>query len=271
MKNIDKELISKVKDKYLKDYLIEIDSKPLLSIEEEKDLIYKIMEGNKAARNYFIECNLRNVVNIAINYIDSGLDLQELIQAGNLGLVVAVNNLNLKREYKFSTHIAGRVRYYIIKAIKNKEYYFNIPSHMQEQIRVFNHTMKQMNILLGRTPSIEEIAIEMEITSLDAFELYQLSQGIDSLNINEQEIEFEEAALVDNKTPERLAVANDLLLYVLGLYDEARLTEKEKDIFKLRFGLYDGIPRTNKEISDIYGITHVRIHQIEEKTRKKNK
>ena len=167
----------------VKMYLKEIGERPLLSTEQERNLAIRLSEGDAKARELFIESNLRLVVYIAKRYVDRGLSFLDLIQEGNLGLIKAVDNYDISKSYKFSTYAIHWIRQAITRAIANKGRNIRIPVHMYSKVGLYKRTITKMEEQLGRSPTINEIANEMDLSISEVAKLHKLSEDTVSINV----------------------------------------------------------------------------------------
>ena len=247
-------------------YLSEMARRPLLSFEDEKKLAKKVAAGDKKARDVFIESNLKLVVNIAKYYLNSGMPLLDLIQEGNLGLMTAVDKYDVNRGYRFSTYASWWIRQAITRAIANKGRNIRIPVHVYNKIRLYKQAEAELENELKRHPTIEEIANKLEISLSEATKLYEIQIDTTSINIvigEEQDTEFGDFIPSNVEGPEDIAIIEALKQDVRKLLDDCNLTDREKEIINLRFGLDNDEPMTLQDIGEKYHITRERIRQIE--------
>ncbi len=262
-------------DDYIKDiaddsvrlYLREIGKIPLLTSEQEVALAKRIEAGDKLAKDQMAEANMRLVVSIAKKYIGRGLDLLDLIQEGNTGLLRAVEKFDYTKGYKFSTYATWWIRQAITRAIADQARTIRIPVHMVETINKLIRTQRRLVQELGREPLPEEIASEMEMDVDKVNHILKIKQDIVSLEapVGEEDdsrlgdfIEDE-----DQKTP--LENATEQLLKEQINEVLALLTPREQKILRMRFGLEDGRSHTLEEVGQEFGVTRERIRQIEAK------
>ena len=247
-------------------YLSEMARRPLLSFEDEKKLAKKVAAGDKKARDVFIESNLKLVVNIAKYYLNSGMPLLDLIQEGNLGLMTAVDKYDVNRGYRFSTYASWWIRQAITRAIANKGRNIRIPVHVYNKIRLYKQAEAELENELKRHPTIEEIANKLEISLSEATKLYEIQIDTTSINIvigEEQDTEFGDFIPSNVEGPEDIAIIEVLKQDVRKLLDDCNLTDREKEIINLRFGLDNDEPMTLQDIGEKYHISRERIRQIE--------
>ncbi|MDD2220566.1 MAG: RNA polymerase sigma factor RpoD [Clostridia bacterium] len=252
-------------------YLKEIGRVPLLSADEEVALAKRMEEGDDEARRRLAEANLRLVVSIAKRYVGRGMLFLDLIQEGNLGLIKAVEKFDYRKGYKFSTYATWWIRQAITRAIADQARTIRIPVHMVETINKLIRIQRHLIQELGRDPLPEEIAKDMDISVERVREILKISQEPVSLEtpIGEEEdshlgdfIEDEDAlAPADAAT---FFLLREQLEDVLGT-----LTQREKKVLQLRFGLEDGRSRTLEEVGQVFGVTRERIRQIEAKALRK--
>ncbi|MDD3098307.1 MAG: sigma-70 family RNA polymerase sigma factor [Candidatus Pacebacteria bacterium] len=257
-------------------YLREIGKVSLLNPEEERALAKKVSEGDEQARKQMIEANLRLVVSIAKRYIgrSSNLNLLDLIQEGNIGLSKAVNKFNYKKGFKFSTYATWWIRQAITRALADQGRTIRIPVHMVETITKYLKTRRSLAQVLGRDPLPEEIAAEMEKDVEEILYLMQISQSTSSLNqpLGDEDGGSELADFIsDTKTitPDNHATRELLKDELKKIMQE--LSEREREIIKMRFGLNDEMTHTLEEVGKAFGVTRERIRQIEAKTLEKLK
>ena len=220
-------------------YLKEIGKVPLLSAEEEIELAKKMEQGDENAKKRLAEANLRLVVSIAKRYVGRGMLFLDLIQEGNLGLIKAVEKFDYRKGYKFSTYATWWIRQAITRAIADQARTIRIPVHMVETINKLIRVSRQLLQELGREPTPEEIAEEMDMPVDRVREILKISQEPVSL-----------------ETP-------------IGEEDLGTLTEREQKVLRLRFGLDDGRARTLEEVGKEFNVTRERIRQIEAKALRK--
>lgn len=252
-------------------YLKEIGKVPLLSMEEEIELAKKIELGDEEAKQRLAEANLRLVVSIAKRYVGRGMQFLDLIQEGNLGLIKAVEKFDYKKGYKFSTYATWWIRQAITRSIADQARTIRIPVHMVETINRLIRVSRQLLQQLGREPSAEEIAKEMDMPVERVREIMKISQEPVSLEtpIGEEE----DSHLGDFIQDDHVAIPADAAAFTL-LHEQLMevldtLTEREQKVLKLRFGLVDGRPRTLEEVGKEFNVTRERIRQIEAKALRK--
>ena len=252
-------------------YLKEIGKVPLLSADEEIKLAQKMEEGDEAAKKKLAEANLRLVVSIAKRYVGRGMLFLDLIQEGNLGLIKAVEKFDYRKGYKFSTYATWWIRQAITRAIADQARTIRIPVHMVETINKLIRVSRQLLQELGREPSPEEIAAEMDIPVERVREILKISQEPVSLEtpIGEEE----DSHLGDFIQDENVPVPADAAAFTLlkEQLDEVlgTLTEREQKVLRLRFGLDDSRARTLEEVGKEFNVTRERIRQIEAKALRK--
>lgn len=254
-------------------YLKEIGKVPLLSAEEEIELAKRMELGDQEAKKRLAEANLRLVVSIAKRYVGRGMLFLDLIQEGNLGLIKAVEKFDYRKGYKFSTYATWWIRQAITRAIADQARTIRIPVHMVETINKLIRVSRQLLQELGREPTPEEIAAEMNMPVERVREILKISQEPVSLEtpIGEEEDSHLGDFIQDDNVPVPADAAAFTLLKeqleeVLGT-----LTEREQKVLTLRFGLEDGRARTLEEVGKEFNVTRERIRQIEAKALRKLK
>ena len=252
-------------------YLKEIGKVPLLSAEEEIELAKKMEQGDENAKKRLAEANLRLVVSIAKRYVGRGMLFLDLIQEGNLGLIKAVEKFDYRKGYKFSTYATWWIRQAITRAIADQARTIRIPVHMVETINKLIRVSRQLLQELGREPTPEEIAEEMDMPVDRVREILKISQEPVSLEtpIGEEEDSHLGDFLQDDNVPvpadaAAFTLLQEQLVEVLGT-----LTEREQKVLRLRFGLDDGRARTLEEVGKEFNVTRERIRQIEAKALRK--
>ena len=252
-------------------YLKEIGKVPLLSPDEEIELAKKIELGDEAAKKKLAEANLRLVVSIAKRYVGRGMQLLDLIQEGNLGLIKAVEKFDYRKGYKFSTYATWWIRQAITRAIADQARTIRIPVHMVETINRLVRTQRQLVQKLGREATPEELAKELDMPVDRVREIMKISQ--DPVSLETPIGEEEDSHLGDFIQDDNVEVPADAATYTL-LHEQlmevlSTLTEREQKVLRLRFGLDDGRPRTLEEVGRQFNVTRERIRQIEAKALRK--
>lgn len=252
-------------------YLKEIGRIPLLSFEEELELAKRVLENDEEAKQKLAESNLRLVVSIAKKYVGRGMLFLDLIQEGNMGLIKAVEKFDYKKGYKFSTYATWWIRQAITRAIADQARTIRIPVHMVETINKLIRTSRHLLQILGREPTPEEIAEEMEIPVEKVMEIQKIAQDPVSLEtpIGEEDDSHLGDFIPDDESP----APHDSAAYTL-LKEQleevmSTLTPREAKVLKLRFGLEDGKARTLEEVGREFQVTRERIRQIEAKALRK--
>ena len=252
-------------------YLKEIGKVPLLSAEEEIELAKRMELGDQEAKKRLAEANLRLVVSIAKRYVGRGMLFLDLIQEGNLGLIKAVEKFDYRKGYKFSTYATWWIRQAITRAIADQARTIRIPVHMVETINKLIRVSRQLLQELGREPTPEEIAAEMNMPVERVREILKISQEPVSLEtpIGEEEDSHLGDFIQDDNVPvpadgAAFTLLKEQLEEVLGT-----LTEREQKVLTLRFGLEDGRARTLEEVGKEFNVTRERIRQIEAKALRK--
>ncbi len=252
-------------------YLREIGKIPLLTYEQELDLAKRILEGDEEAKQKLAESNLRLVVSIAKKYVGRGMLFLDLIQEGNMGLIKAVEKFDYNKGFKFSTYATWWIRQAITRAIADQARTIRIPVHMVETINKLIRTSRHLLQQLGREPTPEEIANEMEIPVEKVMEIQKIAQDPVSLEtpIGEEDDSHLGDFIPDDDSP----APQDSAAYTL-LKEQLEevmntLTPREAKVLKLRFGLEDGKARTLEEVGKEFQVTRERIRQIEAKALRK--
>ena len=252
-------------------YLKEIGKVPLLSAEEEIELAKRMELGDQEAKKRLAEANLRLVVSIAKRYVGRGMLFLDLIQEGNLGLIKAVEKFDYRKGYKFSTYATWWIRQAITRAIADQARTIRIPVHMVETINKLIRVSRQLLQELGREPTPEEIAAEMNMPVERVREILKISQEPVSLEtpIGEEEDSHLGDFIQDNNVEVPADAATYTLLHEQLMDVLSTLTEREQKVLRLRFGLDDGRPRTLEEVGRQFNVTRERIRQIEAKALRK--
>jgi len=249
-------------------YLKEIGHVPLINSSEEVELAKKKDEGDKKSAMRLIEANLRLVVSIAKKFVGYGLTFLDLIQEGNIGLFRAVEKYDWKRGYKFSTYATWWIRQAIIRSLADQSRTIRIPVHIVEVLGKFHRADRYLLQELGRRPTPEEIAAELEIETSVARYLMKISQDVISLETTiGGDDDGKESELVDfiedikTMAPDRAAALMLLRKYIKEIIVD--LSPREQKILDIRFGLSDGVAHTLEEVGQVFGVTRERIRQIE--------
>ena len=252
-------------------YLKEIGKVPLLSAEEEIEYAKRMEQGDEEAKKRLAEANLRLVVSIAKRYVGRGMLFLDLIQEGNLGLIKAVEKFDYRKGYKFSTYATWWIRQAITRAIADQARTIRIPVHMVETINKLIRVSRQLLQELGREPTPEEIAEEMDMNVDRVREILKISQEPVSLEtpIGEEDDSNLGDFVADSNavTPEGNVESVMLREHIDALLGD--LKERERQVIVLRFGLEDGHPRTLEEVGKEFNVTRERIRQIEAKALRK--
>ena len=252
-------------------YLKEIGQIKLLSAEEEVELAQRMADGDETAKNKLTEANLRLVVSIAKKYSGRGLHILDLIQEGNTGLIRAVDKFDWTRGNKFSTYATWWIRQAITRAIADQARTIRVPVHMVEVINKATRCNRKLVQELGREPTVEEIAKELNLPVEKIIEANRTAADTLSLDtpVGDEEDTSIGSFVEDERTPGPAdATSNAMLAEALKEILDT-LTEREADVLKMRFGMYDGRTHTLEEVGQIFGVTRERIRQIENKAIRK--
>ena len=252
-------------------YLKEIGQIKLLTPEEEQELAARVAQGDKYAKNKLTEANLRLVVSIAKKYSGRGLHILDLIQEGNTGLIRAVDKFDYTKGNKFSTYATWWIRQAITRAIADQARTIRVPVHMVEVINKVTRCNRKLVQELGREPTMEEIAEDLHIPLEKVIEATRTSADTLSLDtpVGDEEDTTIGSFVEDDNTPGPAdATSNTLLAEALDEILQT-LTEREADVLRMRFGMYDGRTHTLEEVGQIFGVTRERIRQIENKAIRK--
>ena len=252
-------------------YLKEIGQVKLLTAEEEIELAKRVSEGDKKAKDRLTEANLRLVVSIAKKYSGRGLHILDLIQEGNTGLIRAVDKFDYTKGNKFSTYATWWIRQAITRAIADQARTIRVPVHMVEGINKATRCNRKLVQELGREPTLEEIAAELNLPIEKIIEANRTAADTLSLDmpVGDEEDTTIGSFVEDDNTPGPVdatsnAMLSEALTEILGT-----LTEREADVLRMRFGMYDGRTHTLEEVGQIFGVTRERIRQIENKAIRK--
>ena len=252
-------------------YLKEIGQVKLLTADEEIELAKRVSEGDKKAKDRLTEANLRLVVSIAKKYSGRGLRILDLIQEGNTGLIRAVDKFDYTKGNKFSTYATWWIRQAITRAIADQARTIRVPVHMVEVINKATRCNRKLVQELGREPTLEEIAAELNLPIEKIIEANRTAADTLSLDmpVGDEEDTTIGSFVEDDNTPGPVdatsnAMLSEALTEILGT-----LTEREADVLRMRFGMYDGRTHTLEEVGQIFGVTRERIRQIENKAIRK--
>ena len=252
-------------------YLKEIGQIRLLSADEEVVLAKRVSEGDQAAKNKLTEANLRLVVSIAKKYSGRGLHILDLIQEGNTGLIRAVDKFDWTKGNKFSTYATWWIRQAITRAIADQARTIRVPVHMVEVINKATRCNRKLVQELGREPTVEEIAKELGLPVEKIIEANRTAADTLSLEtpVGDEEDTSIGSFVEDERTPGPADATSNALLAEALKEILGTLTEREADVLRMRFGMYDGRTHTLEEVGQIFGVTRERIRQIENKAIRK--
>ena len=252
-------------------YLRSIGRVPLLTAEQEVALAKRIERGDMDAKTHMVEANLRLVVSIAKGYLGRGLTFLDLIQEGSLGLIRAVEKFDYRRGYKFSTYATWWIRQAVTRAIADKGRTIRIPVHMVEKLNKVVHVERQLVQTLGREPTPEEIAAELETTTREVRDILRMSQQPISLEkpVGDED-ESELGDFVEDQTAvSPFEIASESLRRENVRKALCALPMREREVIEMRYGLTGERPRTLEEVGRAFNVTRERIRQIENHTLKK--
>ena len=252
-------------------YLREIGKIPLLTFDEELELAKRILEGDEEAKQKLAESNLRLVVSIAKKYVGRGMLFLDLIQEGNMGLIKAVEKFDYTKGFKFSTYATWWIRQSVTRAIADQGRTIRVPVHMIEKINKVSSVSSSLSKKLGREPRPEEISKEMNMPLKKVIQVLRISQktqSIDSTIGQEDDTELEEI-IADKKTqsPEEIVTTSMLSEQIEEVLET--LSDREKGILSLRYGLKDGEKKTLEEVGKAFNVTRERARQIENRALRK--
>ena len=258
-------------DDPVKIYLKEIGRVPLLSPDEETELAKRMAEGDSYAKKRLSEANLRLVVSIAKRYTGRGMSFLDLVQEGNLGLIKGVEKFDYTKGYKLSTYATWWIRQSVTRALADQARTIRVPVHMVEVINKATRCNRKLVQELGREPTVEEIAAELNLPVEKIIEANRTAADTLSLDtpVGDEEDTSIGSFVEDERTPGPAdATSNALLAEALKEILDT-LTEREADVLRMRFGMYDGRTHTLEEVGQIFGVTRERIRQIENKAIRK--
>ena len=252
-------------------YLKEIGTVPLLTADEELELAQRKADGDEAAKERLIEANLRLVVSIAKRYTGRGMSFLDLVQEGNLGLIKGVEKFDYTKGYKLSTYATWWIRQSVTRALADQARTIRVPVHMVETINKLIRISRQLLQELGREPTAEELAVEMQMPEEKVREIMKIAQEPVSLEtpIGEEEDSHLGDFIPDDDIPAPAEAAAFTLLKEQLIEVLDTLTEREEKVLRLRFGLDDGRARTLEEVGKEFNVTRERIRQIEAKALRK--
>jgi RNA polymerase primary sigma factor len=252
-------------------YLRSIGRVPLLNADAEVALAKRIERGDCAAKQHMVEANLRLVVSIAKGYVGRGLTLLDLIQEGSLGLIRAVEKFDYRRGYKFSTYATWWIRQAVTRSLADKGRTIRIPVHMVERLNKLIHTERRLIQQLGREPSAEELAAELECSVREVRDVMRVAQQPVSLEkpVGEEDDSSLADFVEDVSAESPFEIASEALRRENIMRVLATLPRRERDVIEMRYGIVGGRSRTLEEVGRAFNITRERVRQIENRTLKK--
>jgi RNA polymerase primary sigma factor len=252
-------------------YLRSIGRVPLLSAEEEVSLAKRIERGDVAAKQHMVEANLRLVVSIAKGYVGRGLTLLDLIQEGSLGLIRAVEKFDYRRGYKFSTYATWWIRQAVTRSLADKGRTIRIPVHMVERLNKLVHAERRLIQELGREPSVDQLATELECTVREVRDIMRITQQPISLEkpVGEEDDSALADFVEDVSSASPFEIASEALRRENVMRVLACLPRREREVIEMRYGIVGGRSRTLEEVGRAFNITRERVRQIENRTLKK--
>ena len=255
----------------IKIYLKEISAVPLLTSEEEVKLAKKVWKKDPVARQKMIEANLRLVVSIAKRYMNRGLPFLDLIEEGNIGLIKAVERFQYQKGFKFSTYASWWIRQAIERSLINQTRTIRLPIHVDEKINRFVKVLREQVQAKGREPSMDEMASVMDTSVEKIKEVMQVVRSTQSLDmpIGEKQENSLKDVIEDTSILSPSDIVEGIKRHEMIASWLEKLTENEKNVVILRFGLEDGEPKTLEKIGEEFGVTRGRIRQIESSAIKK--
>lgn len=251
-------------------YITEIIKIPVLTREQEEQLAYKILDNDENARKKLIESNLRLVLKVANKYRWSKEPILDLIQEGNLGLIKATEKYDVSKGFRFSTYAVWWIKQSIDRYLESHSRSIRIPVYVTEEINKLKIKIDKITKATGKAPTVDELANELKVSRKKILDLFEYSQGIKSLNDNVNSQDEDASELGDfiespDETPEELYENNSLKVEISKVLEKSDLTDREKNVIILRFGLSGDEEKTLQEVGDIYNITRERVRQIEAK------
>jgi len=255
----------------LKQYFDQIKKTPLLSFDEELDLSRKIQQGDELARERLIKANLRLVVKIAKSYLSSGMGFLDLIQEGNMGLMKAASRYDYKKKVRFSTYAGWWIRQAISRAISNKRRTIRVPHRKEEALKRIQRTYNILTQRFQRTPSVAEVAEELDMKEPDVVAIMESTNEIVSLEaeINDEASMLQELIEDDTYSPDKELMQQSLREDTMKMLEH--LLEREKEVLLYRFSFYGGKKYTLKTVGDRLGISPETVRQIEKRAIEKLK
>ena len=252
-------------------YLRTIGRVPLLNAEEEVSLAKRIERGDIAAKQHMVEANLRLVVSIAKGYVGRGLTMLDLIQEGSLGLIRAVEKFDYRRGYKFSTYATWWIRQAVTRSLADKGRTIRIPVHMVERLNKLIHTERRLIQTLGREPTAEELAGELECSVREVRDVMRIAQQPVSLEkpVGEEDDSSLADFVEDVSAESPFEIASEALRRENIMRVLSCLPRRERDVIEMRYGITGGRSRTLEEVGRAFNITRERVRQIENRTLKK--
>ena len=259
-------------DDLFREIMVKTTKVPLLTQDEQKELLKRVAAGDQLAREKLYERNQRLVIKIAKQYQNKGLSMLDLFQEGSIGLMTAIDRFDINKDTKLSTYATWWIRQAITRAIAESSKTIRVPVHIIEKRNKIDRVGRQMTIELGREPTVQELAKKLKMSEKKLIEVYEADKQMVSLNVtigDDNDTELGDLIGSDEISMDSQLIENNKISEVITLLSKANLNEREIDIILRRYGLVDGHTMTLQNIADIYSITRERVRQIENKALKK--